>query len=34
MPITFFGGRQEWTERDYVVLTSEPYTWNKVGKPA
>jgi predicted TIM-barrel fold metal-dependent hydrolase len=33
MPITLFRGKQEWTERDYVILTSEPYTWNKVRKP-
>ena len=33
MPITFFRGRQEWTERDYVILTSDPYTWNRVRRP-
>jgi predicted TIM-barrel fold metal-dependent hydrolase len=32
MPITFFRGRQEWTERDYSILTSDPFTWNKVRK--
>ncbi len=33
MPITFFRGRQEWTERDYSILTSDSFTWNKFRKP-
>jgi predicted TIM-barrel fold metal-dependent hydrolase len=33
MPITFFRGKQEWTERDYAIVTSDPFTWNKVRKP-
>jgi predicted TIM-barrel fold metal-dependent hydrolase len=33
MPITFFRGKQEWTECEYAILTSDPFTWNRVRKP-
>ena len=29
MPITFWHGKREWTERSYVNLTRENYSWNK-----
>jgi predicted TIM-barrel fold metal-dependent hydrolase len=28
MPITFWRGKQEWTEREYTVLSSGDYSWN------
>jgi hypothetical protein len=28
MPITLFHGRREWTDRSYINLSSEDYSWN------
>jgi Amidohydrolase len=33
MPITFWHGKREWTERSYVNLCRENYSWNKNRKP-
>ena len=33
LPITLWHGKREWTERDYVNLCRENYSWNKNRKP-
>ena len=30
MPITFWHGKREWTERDYVNICRENFTWKKI----
>lgn len=33
MPVTFWHGRREWTEREYHNLCREPFSWNKDRRP-
>jgi predicted TIM-barrel fold metal-dependent hydrolase len=33
MPITFWHGKREWTERTYINLCRENYSWNKNRRP-
>jgi hypothetical protein len=30
MPITLWHGKREWTERDYVNICRENFTWKKI----